>query len=126
MSARWVHKHPLSAFFVLAYTLAWLAWLPLVLGRDGLALLDVAVPIEAILPGTFAPALAALLVRRIAEGSWSLGRIATGWRPAVIGFLAAAGLLILAFPVLAAIVGVRGNALDLSWIALSGYRSHGV
>jgi uncharacterized protein len=61
MNARLIREHPLAAFFVLAYALAWLAWLPLVLGRDGLALLDVSVPIEAILPGTFAPALAALL-----------------------------------------------------------------
>src|SRR5688572_23697014 len=121
MNARLIREHPLAAFFVLAYALAWLARLPLVLGRDGLALLDVSVPIEAILPGTFAPALAALLVRRIAEGGWSLGRIATGWRAAMIGFAAAAALLILAFPALPAIVGVRGRAFDLNWFALGGY-----
>jgi uncharacterized protein len=121
MNARLIREHPLAAFFVLAYALAWLAWLPLVLGRDGLALLDVSVPIEAILPGTFAPALAALLVRRIAEGRWSLGHIATGWRAAIIGFAAAAALLILAFPALPAIVGVRGRAFDLNWFALGGY-----
>jgi membrane protease YdiL (CAAX protease family) len=121
MSARLIRTFPLSAFFVLAYALAWLAWLPLVLGRDGLAIVDVAVPIQAILPGTFAPALAALLVRRVAEGTWSLGNIATGWRPAIVGFGAAAGLLALAFPVLAALVAVRGEASDLNWSALGGY-----
>jgi membrane protease YdiL (CAAX protease family) len=121
MSTHWVREHPLSAFFVLAYALAWLAWLPLVLGRDGLALLDTSVPIQAILPGTFAPALAALLVTRIAEGRWSLGRMSTGWWAAIVGFAVGAPLLAFAFPVLPALVAVRGDVLALNWIALGGY-----
>lgn len=86
-----VHRYPLSVFFVLAYGLSWLAWLPFLLSNDGVGLLDLDYPSVAgttqllgILPGAYlGPLAAAFAVTAAAEGRAGLRRWArrlTHWR----------------------------------------------
>ena len=56
----WVQRHPAAAFFILAYTLSWLIWIPAMLAGASQVLL---------IPGAFGPAVAAYLVLRITGGS---------------------------------------------------------
>ncbi|GAA2158041.1 CPBP family intramembrane glutamic endopeptidase [Actinomadura napierensis] len=71
-----VRRHPLMAFFVLAYAASWLAWLPYVLSADGLGVLDFRFPallgdsqIPGVLPGAYiGPLGSALVVTAITGG----------------------------------------------------------
>ncbi|GAA4630741.1 type II CAAX endopeptidase family protein [Actinoallomurus vinaceus] len=71
-----VRRHPLVAFFVLAYAASWLAWLPYVLSADGLGVLAFHFPkvlgtnqLTGVLPGAYVgPLGAALLVTAITSG----------------------------------------------------------
>lgn len=71
-----VRRHPLVAFFVLAYAASWLTWLPYVLSADGLGVLDFRFPkvlgstqISGVLPGAYiGPLGSALLVTAISGG----------------------------------------------------------
>jgi membrane protease YdiL (CAAX protease family) len=68
-------RHPLLGFYLLAFGLAWLGWLPQVLGASGIAPFDQ--PYWQgllILPG-LAPALAALLVTRATAGGSGVRRL---------------------------------------------------
>ena len=102
----WVQRHPVAAFFVLTYTLSWLAWLPAILLGGGQA---------AIIPGAFGPAVAAYLVIRIAGGSvraWA--RQILHWRVRPRWYLYALGLPALLFAVVNATLALLGNQIDLS------------
>ena len=79
-----VCRHPLAAFFVLAYGLSWSAWLPYLLSQNGLGVWALQFPsgfplggLVGIGPGAYlGPAGAALLVTALAEGHVGL----RGWR----------------------------------------------
>ncbi|MBO3084685.1 CPBP family intramembrane glutamic endopeptidase [Cellulomonas fengjieae] len=75
-----IRRHPLTAFFVLAYVGSWVAWSPWWLSRSGLGLLPFDLPFSAVAGinqlGMFAgPFAAGLLVTRITEGSDGLNRL---------------------------------------------------
>lgn len=107
-------RHPLTAFFVLAYLGSWAAWSPWWLSRSGIGLLPFELPFSAIAGinqlGMFAgPFAAALLMTRISEGRTGVRefwrrivqwRVHPGWYFLVlvliplatgIGYLVAAG-----------------------------------
>lgn len=90
-----VRRHALVTFFVLAYGLSWLAWLPYVLSENGLGLVAVRFPellgsdqFLGVLPGAYlGPVTAAFIVTAAAEGRiglrhWAsrLTRWRVGWR----------------------------------------------
>jgi hypothetical protein len=58
----WLEQHPLLGFFLMAFIFAWLSWLPLIIGSNGLGLVEVQLPVDPFFAlGTFAgPALAAV------------------------------------------------------------------
>src|SRR5438094_1602501 len=75
-SPSWLVRRPLIAYFVLAYALAWLLWLPFVLSRGGgVGVLPLATPADAsglayllVLAGALGPALAAMIVSAASQG----------------------------------------------------------
>ena len=105
----WVRGHPVAAFFVLAYTMSWLAWIPAILFGGGQAML---------VPGAFGPAVAAVIVLRVTGGSvraWA--RQILHWRVRPRWYLYALGLPALLFAVVNATLAVLGKPVDLSLLA---------
>lgn len=79
MTAR-IRRHPLIAFFVLAYAGSWLLWSPWWLSQSGLGVLPFTLPFTAIAGinqlGLFGgPFAAALIVTRIVEGRSAVGAL---------------------------------------------------
>jgi hypothetical protein len=63
----WVKRHPVAMFFLLAYAVSWLAWLPAMLGYRG----DLNQVLSMI--AQFGPAVAALIVTWYSGASISTG-----------------------------------------------------
>lgn len=99
-----VMHYPVVAYFVLAYTFAWLIWLPLVLARNGFGLLAFTVPgglVYALLVlASFAgPSLSALLLTSVISGKVGVGQFLrryVQWRVGVRWYL----LVLLGMPLL--------------------------
>src|ERR1700731_555893 len=75
-------RHPLVSYFVLAYAIAWLLWLPLVLSKGGgVGLLPFAtdsnmyggVTSSIIVIGALGPAIAAVIMSVVTEGRAGVG-----------------------------------------------------
>jgi len=75
-------RHPLVSYFTLAYVIAWLLWLPLVLSKGGGiglipfttdATVDGAITISLIILGAFGPAIAAVFMTAVTEGRTGVG-----------------------------------------------------
>ena len=90
-----IRRHPLAAFFTLAFGLSWLAWAPYVLSGTGLGVFSFRIPsllgspqILGVLPGAFlGPLTAAFVVTAIVDGRaglahWArrLVRFRVSWR----------------------------------------------
>jgi membrane protease YdiL (CAAX protease family) len=134
----WIMRHPLAAYLVLAFAIAWLFWVPLALlyegGSDLESLRRSSLVIVLQTLGVTAPLIAAIVVTGLTRGKRSVRRLLGGlkrWRVG-LGWYAAAILLI---PVLTVIgLGVRaafgvdpvvpeGSALaallaDIGWIGI--------
>jgi membrane protease YdiL (CAAX protease family) len=117
---RWCRAHPLIAFFVLAYALAWLAWAPLVLSRTALGWLPFDAPMQLTVPGSYAPLAAALLVRWLQARDLRVARLWPSAPGLVTGLLVGTALVALTFVVLPGTwLGNASSALD--WVALWTY-----
>jgi membrane protease YdiL (CAAX protease family) len=77
----WVARHPILAFFVLAYAGCWIVWVPLVLSRQGLGILafDVGLPapLFLVVSTITGPTLSALVVESATGGRAGLSAL---WR----------------------------------------------
>jgi membrane protease YdiL (CAAX protease family) len=75
-STSWLLRRPLLAYFVLAYALAWVLWLPFVLSQGGgVGLIPLATPADSsglayliVFVGALGPALAAIIVSAASQG----------------------------------------------------------
>jgi membrane protease YdiL (CAAX protease family) len=101
-----VKRYPLVAFFVLAFGLTWLAWLPYILSETGLGVLPLRIPevmgssqTLGVLPGAYlGPVTAAFVVTSLVDGRPGLRRWAARlvrWRVPARWYL----LVLLAVPV---------------------------
>jgi uncharacterized protein len=95
---RLIIRHPLIAFFVIAFAGSWIATLPLVLAQNGLGLLSYTLPVDVFttLSSFIGPTLAAVIVTAATSGAAGLrqllrrivhGRVGLGWYLlALLGF----------------------------------------
>jgi membrane protease YdiL (CAAX protease family) len=98
---RLIKRHPLVAFFVLAFAGAWITFLPLLLSRNGVGLLPFTLPVAPFQTiGPFAgPTLAAFIVTAATSGAAGLRQLLrriVQWRVGVGWYL----LALLGYPVL--------------------------
>ena len=98
---RLIKRHPLVAFFVLAFAGAWITFLPLLLSRNGVGLLPFTLPVDPFQTiGAFAgPTLAAFIVTAATSGAAGLRQLLRRigqWRVGVGWYL----LALLGFPLL--------------------------
>jgi membrane protease YdiL (CAAX protease family) len=102
-------RHPLLSFFLLAYVLSWLTWLPYVLSEDGLGILALRLPSLYVAIGAFTgPFLAGFLMTAVVSGREGihallkrliLWRVGIGWYLfAIVCVPAIAMLGVLALP----------------------------
>jgi membrane protease YdiL (CAAX protease family) len=102
----WVYRRPLVTFFVLAYLLSWLVWIPATFLGGNLAVLVV---------GAFGPAVAASVVLWATGGSvraWV--RQIVRWRVRLRYYVYALGLPALLFAAVNLALAVLGKDIDLS------------
>jgi CAAX protease family protein len=110
---RWVKRHPVASFFVLAYAISWLASIPAALGYGFMFLFT-----------QFGPALAALLITWYSGASvlgWA--RKIVRWRVAPRWYAVAIGLPVLLVVAQGAIFALLGGPIFLSMLtgALAGF-----
>ena len=108
-------KRALVLFFGLAYAIAWMLWLPLVLSQNGLGVLPVKMSLAAAIPGAFAPCLAAYITQRWSYGNWRAVDWIQGWRRAWIGILLGPLLLLVGQVVIPALLLANTSVADLHW-----------
>ena len=106
----WMKRHPLVAFFALAYGLAWVLWIPLlVLSRDGIGWLPIQVPaVPLVVLGGFSPMAAAIIMTAVLEGRAAVGRLlrrCLQWRVAFQWYLLAIFLVPVAFLIVSVLLG---------------------
>ena len=73
-------RHPLTFFFIFAYAFTWLvAWMPLVLSKDGAGLLSYRSPIgfyaTLAIASFVGPSLSAFIMTGVTEGREGVGRL---------------------------------------------------
>jgi uncharacterized protein len=71
-------RYPLTFYFLIAYTFAWLVWVPLALSEDGAGVLSYRSPVGAsasIAIASFGPFFSAFIMTGIIEGREGIGRL---------------------------------------------------
>lgn len=129
-------RHPLTFYFIIAYALSWLVWVPLALSEDGAGFLSFRSPIgvsASIVLGSFlGPSLAAFIMTGITEGREGIGRllrrlvlwrVGPGWYVfALIGIPMILVLGVIALPgALASFKGLASLVLPMPWLTLVVY-----
>jgi len=112
---------PLVVFFVLAYAIAWLSWLPLVLSRGGLGLIPFSIPIEYCAIGSYSPLAAALLTNWLFEHNLRAFRLARSGRRLLLDLTSGPVLIALIFVLLPSLLLTKGSFRAWDWKVISSY-----
>lgn len=111
----WGKRHPLLAYFVLAFALSWVVEIPLALRAQGIIRAEIPFTLHYL--AAYGPMLSALILTGLAEGSRGLrellGRMAK-WKVSPGWWLVAAAPLGLYLLVAAALWLVQGQPIDLA------------
>ncbi len=116
----WMKRHALLAYFILAYGLAWLLWIPVLgLSQDGLGLLPFMPPVlPFVILGGFAPAAAAMIVTGVVEGRAGLSqflRRLVQWRVGIKWYTLAALVPVLFLLVSILLSAIQPGELAQRW-----------
>jgi uncharacterized protein len=66
---QFIQRHALVCYFVMAYVLSWLAWLPYILSQSGLGIIPISLSQLALVPGIYlGPTLSSFVMTAITEG----------------------------------------------------------
>jgi CAAX protease family protein len=123
---RLARRSPLLTFFLLAYFLGWVAFLPLVLTNIGLGVIAGNVPVEFIFIGASTPTVAALWTQRLTNRNFRICHLYSSWRRLLLGILVGLALMAIAFVILPGILLVKVSPRALHWSALSTLAVYGV
>ena len=115
-SPPWAARHPMVAFTVLAYTLSWVCWLPLLADRQGWVGWSASPYLH--LLGGLGPAVAAIVVTGVVAGRAGVAGLVARARRGPPGWLAVAVLGPLALFAVAVLVA---RMLEGSWPDLSRF-----
>ncbi len=106
----------IAAYLALSFGIAWLLWLPFVLGTDGLHLFRVTIDIQWASIGTIGPMFAAIAISRRTTGRWLPSRF---YPPANVGrilaLLVAPALMLLTAALIPYIVGTQPGTRHPTW-----------
>ncbi len=111
----------LVRFFVFAYVIAWALWIPLVLSKRGLGLIPVDLPLQSLLPGTFAPTVSAFFAHRWSQGNWRAIDFFSGWRRAWLGIVIGPILILVGEVIIPVLFISSSPATRLHWNFLFDY-----
>jgi uncharacterized protein len=98
-------RHTLAIFFAIAYTWAWLVFVPVVVLRA---------PLQWIIAASFGPTVAAIITHRVTTGSWRAFRVSTTWRRTVGATTTGIALVVLAYVVLPGVLTADPRRLHWS------------
>jgi uncharacterized protein len=103
-----------AAYYAMACGVSWALWAPLVLGHDGLKLLDISpsVPIF-VSVGTLGPLLACYVAHRVCDGNWRAVRFLPSHRFEWLWLLLAPALIVFCFFVV--FPGLISEGLPAAW-----------
>lgn len=111
----------LILFFALAYGIAWLGWLPLILSRTGMGILPITVPMEFIIIGSFAPTVAALITQWRSEHNLRIFRLGASWQRFLFGIILGFLLIAITFVLLSSLLMTKGSFKAWDWHVFSAY-----
>ncbi len=101
-------RHPMVWFYVLAFAIAWLGWLPVVAGSRGVALFQAPYFQALLLLPALAPLAAALIVTAASGKKGAVGALLAGllrWRVSILWYVLAL--------ILPALIFLGGQVIDL-------------
>lgn len=112
---RFMRRHPLACYFLLAYSLSWLGWLPYVLSQSGLGLLPFHPSQLVGLPGGYGPLLSGLLMTGVTEGKAEVRHLLrrlvlwrVGWQWYLFALIGVPSIFVLGFlPLPGAVAALR-------------------
>ena len=107
-------EHPLFVFFAIAYAWAWLLIAPLVFWP---------IPIEAAIPASFGPTIAAVVTHRLSGGTGRAFCWFSGWRRLIGGSVAGVGLVLVAFVIVPSLL-LTDDPGKLNWAILGSVSIH--
>ncbi|NOT61315.1 MAG: CPBP family intramembrane metalloprotease [Acidobacteria bacterium] len=115
------NKKKLILFFALAYGIAWICWLPLILSSTGVGLLPITIPMKFIVIGSFAPTISALLTQWLTERNLRIFRLDGSWKEILPGLLIGPILIAATFIVLSSLLVTKGSFRLWDWAILASY-----